>query len=91
MPSMVAPARIYSSSDTTVSPFRPLIVTGMISSLNRPLERAASALFWLAVAKSVLLVSRDLVLLGEILGRHAHVIIVERVGQAVMDHCVDQG
>jgi hypothetical protein len=29
-----------------------LIVTGAISSLNRPLPRAASALFWLATEKA---------------------------------------
>ena len=43
--STVAPARMYSSSDTIVSPLRPLIVTGAISSLKRPLLRAASARF----------------------------------------------
>jgi len=43
--SSVVPARIYSSESTTMSPFLPLIVKGMISSRNRPAFCAASALF----------------------------------------------
>ena len=43
--SRVTPAFGYSSVSTTVSPLRPLIVTGAISSLNLPAFIAASALF----------------------------------------------
>ena len=42
---------MYSSSATTVSPLRVLMVTGVISSLNLPAFLAASALFWEATAK----------------------------------------
>src|SRR5262249_1840123 len=48
--STLAPSRIYSSSETTVSPLRVLTVTGTISSLNLPAFLAASALFCEAVA-----------------------------------------
>ena len=52
MASSVAPWRMNSSLSTTTSPLRPLIVTGAISSSNRPAFCAASALFWLATAKA---------------------------------------
>ncbi len=48
--SMVTPDLMYSSCETTVSPFLPLIVTGVISSLNLPAFCAASALFCEATA-----------------------------------------
>src|SRR3546814_15735125 len=38
----------------------------------------------------VLVLAGDLILLGEVLGGDAHVIAVEDVGQAVLDHRVDQ-
>ena len=50
IPSSVAPKRGYSSVSTTTSPLRPLIVTGVISSLKRPAVTAASALFCDATA-----------------------------------------
>ena len=52
MASRVAPWRMNSSLSTMVSPLRPLMVTGAISSSNRPAFCAASALFWLATAKA---------------------------------------
>jgi len=36
------------------------------------------------------LVTTDAVLLGHVLGRHAHVVVVEDVPQAVVDHGVDE-
>ncbi len=50
MASSVTPWRMNSSSLTTVSPLRPLMVTGTISASNLPAFWAASALFWLATA-----------------------------------------
>ncbi len=50
MPSTVTPSLMYSSSETTVSPFLPLMVTATISSLNLPAFLAASALFCEATA-----------------------------------------
>ena len=50
--SALASWRMYSSSLTTTSPLRPLMVTGVISSLNRPAFCAALALCWLATAKA---------------------------------------
>ncbi len=49
--SSTTPGRMYSSLSTTTSPFLPLIVKGMISSLNLPPFWAASALFCEATAK----------------------------------------
>ena len=51
-PSSVTPAFGYSSVSTTISPLRPLMVTGAISSLNLPAFMAASALFCEATANS---------------------------------------
>jgi hypothetical protein len=50
--SSVAPWRMYSSWSTTVSPLRPLMEKGTISSANLPAFCAASALFWEATANS---------------------------------------
>ena len=51
--SSVVPAFGYSScANATGSPFRYGIMTGTISSTNRPAFCAASALFWLATANS---------------------------------------
>ncbi len=50
--SWVTPKRGNSSVSTTVSPLRPLIVTGTISSLKRPAVIAASALFCEAAANA---------------------------------------
>ena len=88
--SSVTPSLMYSSSATTVSPLRVLMVTGTISSLNLPAFLAASALFCEATAKLVLLLARDLPLAGDVLGRGAHVVAVEGVPQAVLDHGVDE-
>jgi hypothetical protein len=74
---------------TTVSPLRCGTVTATISSLNLPAFCAASALFWLATREFVLHLARDLPLLGHVLGRDAHVVAVEGVPQAVLDHGVD--
>ena len=48
--SRVTPWRMYSSLSTTVSPLRPLMVTGAISASKRPAFWAASALFCEATA-----------------------------------------
>ena len=87
--SSVAPWRIYSSWSTIVSPLRPLTVTATISSLNLPAFCAASALFCEATRELVLLVAGQLPLARDVLGGVAHVIAVEGVGQAVLDHRVD--
>ena len=76
--SMVVPCFGCSSSATTVSPRRPLTVTGAISSLKRPAFCAASALFCEATAKRSCS-SRLMPALGHVLGRVAHVIAVEGV------------
>jgi hypothetical protein len=88
--STVAPSRIYSSRSTIVSPLRPLIVTGAISSVEPALGARRLGLVLRGAGEGVLLVAGDLILLGEILGGDAHVIAVEDVGQAVLDHRVDQ-
>ena len=51
-PSTVVPWRGNSSVSTTTSPLRVFTVTGMISSLKRPLFCAASALFCDDAAKA---------------------------------------
>jgi hypothetical protein len=87
--SRVAPWRMYSSWSTTVSPLRPLMVTGAISSGEPPAFWAASALFWEATAKASWS-PRVICQLGDVLGRLTHVVAVEGVPQAVLDHGVDQ-
>ena len=87
--SSVVPGRMYSSWSTTMSPFRVLTVTGTISSLNLPAFCAASALFCEATANSSCSCAGDLELAGDVLGRVAHVVAVEGVPQAVLDHGVD--
>ena len=83
--------RIYSSSLTTMSPLRPLIVTGVISSLNRPLFCARhSPCVGYATANASCCSRVDLELRCHVLGRRAHVVAVERVPQPVLDHRVDQ-
>ena len=76
---------------TTVSPLRPLMVTGAISSSNRPAFCAASALFWRGDGETVLVFAGDLPAGGDVLGRLAHVVAVEGVPQPVLDHGVDEG
>ena len=73
-----------------VSPLRPLMVTGTISSLNRPAFCAASALFCEAAANWSCSLAGDLPFLGDVLGGGAHVVAVEGVPQPVVDHGVDQ-
>ena len=90
MPSSVTPALMYSSVSTTTSPFLPLIVKGTISSLNLPAFCAASALFCECDRELVLLLAGDLPLLGDVLGGRAHVVAVEGVPEAVLDHRVDE-
>ena len=81
---------MYSSSATTTSPLREATVNGVISSLKRPAFCAASALFCEAEREAVLLLAADLPFGGDVLGRVAHVIAVEGVDQAVLEHGVDQ-
>ena len=50
--STFASGRMCSSRSTTVSPLRPLIVTGTSSSANRPASTAAAARWWLRTAYS---------------------------------------
>ena len=88
--STVTPAFGYSSVSTTMSPLRPLIVTGTISSLNLPAFCAASALFCEAVANSSCWLRVIWYLRGDVLGGRAHVVAVEGIPQAVLDHGVDQ-
>ena len=64
-------------------------MTGAISSLNLPAFCAASALFCEATANLSCVVAGDLPLARDVLGRGAHVIAVEGVPQAVLDHRVD--
>ena len=66
------------------------MVTGTISSLNLPAFCAASALFCECNGELVLLRAGDLVLPRDVLGGVAHVVAVEGVPQAVLDHGVDQ-
>ena len=83
-------ARMYSSLSTTMSPLRPLTVTGTISSLNLPAFCAASALFCEATANSSCSSRVICHLRGDVLGGLAHVVAVEGVPQAVLDHGVDE-
>ena len=64
-------------------------MTGAISSLNLPAFCAASALFCEATANSSCCCAGDLPLPRDVLGGVAHVIAVEGVPQAVLDHGVD--
>ena len=89
-PDCSTPSRIYSSVSTIVSPLRVLTVTAAISSLKRPAARAADGLVLRGGGEGVLVVAGDLILLGQILGGDAHVIAVEDVGEAVLDHRVDE-
>ena len=89
MPSSVAPARIYSSRiDDDVA----------LAALDREGDdlvlEAAGLLRGLGLVlrgdgERVLLVAGQLPLRGDVLGRVAHVVAVEGVGQAVLDHGVD--
>ena len=62
----------------------------MISSLNVPAFCAASALFCEASREAVLVLAADLPFGGDVLGGVAHVIAVEGVDQAVLQHGVDE-
>ena len=85
--SSVVPVLMNSSlSNATGSPLRCGIITGTISSLNLPAFCAASALFWLATANSSCCAREIVVLLRDVLGRGAHVVLVVDVPQAVDDH-----
>ena len=88
--STVVPCFGCSSVSTTVSPRRVAILTGTISSLNRPSFCAASALDLRGRRKVVLLIAGDLPALRNILGGVAHVVAVERIPQPVADHRVDE-
>ncbi len=79
-----------SSSETTTSPLRVLIVTGAISSLNFPAFCARRGLGLRAEGELVLLVAGDLELRRDVLGGHAHVIAVEGVEQPVAQERVDE-
>ena len=74
---------------TTMSPLRDLDRHRTISSLNLPAFCAASALFCEATANSSCCCAGDLPLLGDVLGGGAHVVAVEGIPQAVLDHGVD--
>ena len=66
-----------------------LMVTGTISSLNLPAFCAASALFCEATANSSCCSRVICHWRGDVLGGVAHVVAVEGVPQAVLDHGVD--
>ena len=87
--STVVPCLGYSSASTTMSPLRVFTVTGAISSLKWPAFCAASALFCEATANSSCCGAGDLPLAGDVLGGVAHVVAVEGVPEAVLDHGVD--
>ena len=66
------------------------MVTGAISSLNLPAFLAASALFCEATAKRSCSSRVICHWRGDVLGRRAHVVAVEGIPQAVLDHGVDE-
>ena len=88
--SSVAPARMYSSWSTTMSPLR----AGTVNGDDLVLEPAGLlrrlGLVLRGDGELVLLVAGDLPLRGDVLGRVAHVVAVEGIHQAVLDHRVDE-
>ena len=77
-----------SSLSTTVSPLRPLTVTGVISAAKAPaVHRLQRALRGFG-GERVLLGAREAVLLRRGLGEAAHELAVERALQAVVEHVV---
>ena len=66
------------------------MLSGRISSLKRPASCAAAAFCCDASASASCFSRRDAVLLRDVLGRRAHVVLVVDVPQAVGDHRVDQ-
>ena len=89
-PSIVAPARIYSSWSTIVSPLRVLTVTGGDLVPEPALGAGRLGLVLAGDGEIVLVGAGHLILLGQILGGDAHMIAVEDVGEAVLDHRVDE-
>ena len=63
-------------------------LTGVISALKRPASMALAVFLLGAQGKSVLLLTTDYELIRQIFGSNTHVIVVERIPQAVMDHAV---
>jgi hypothetical protein len=89
MPSSVTPcADVFVVLDD-VSPLRLLIVTGDDLVLELAGLLRGFRLVLRGDGEGVLLVARDLPLLGDVLGGVAHVIAVEGVHQAVLQHGVD--
>ena len=78
-----------SSLSTTVSPLRPLTVTGVISRGERArahrLQRALRGFG----GERILVGARERVLLRGVLREHAHELAVERALQAVVEHVVE--
>ena len=85
-----AVAGILVGFSTTMSPLRVLMVTGTISSLKRAGLLGRLGLVLGGRGEGVLLLAGDLPLLGDVLGGVAHVVAVEGVPQAVLDHGVDE-
>ena len=79
-----------SSTSTTVSPLRPLTVTGTISSGRRPSSVALIAQLVAAQRPAVEVGPRHLELVGDLAGLLEHLLAAERVAQAVVDHRVDR-
>ena len=69
---VVSPRGCSSLSTTTGSPLRCGIVTGTISLARRPLACAAAAFFWERSGEGVLVLPRDLELLGDVLAGLRH-------------------
>ena len=88
--SSVAPARIYSSWSTTMSPLRVEIDEGNDLVLEPAGLLRRLGLVLRGDREFVLLLARDLEFAGDVLGRHAHVVAVEGVPEAVLDHGVDE-
>ena len=79
-----------STLKTIGSPFFCGMTTGTISSAVAPLAMAARARWWL-MKETRPAPAGDLVELRDILGRVPHVVVVEELPEAVIDHEVRHG
>ena len=84
--SAVVPARGCSSvAKATGSPLREGIRIGVISSTKRPASMAAHGFLLRGGGKGVLGFAADVVLVRQIFGGDAHVVVVEGIPQAVLE------
>ena len=78
-----------SSRETTVSPLRPLTVTGVISAAKSPASTARKRTPHGFRGERILLRAREVVLRGRGFGKAAHELAVERALQPVVEHVIE--